>query len=82
MPEDLKKEYGEPTLQLHRRIRKAVDSATKSSDVSCVMVSSIGRQVGKDPRTVKFHLKLLQEAGYGKLSKDGKMFCPAEKRSK
>jgi len=45
-------------------------------------VSAIKKAVGKDPRTVKFHLKLLEEAEYGKLSGDNKLFCPKKPESK
>jgi predicted transcriptional regulator len=82
LTEEKKKGYGEAALELHRNVRKAVDDVTRNSDVSCVSVSAIEKEVGKDPRTVKFHLKLLEEAGYGKLSNDGKMFCPTEKKPK
>ena len=76
MSEKKKKGYGEATLALHRDIKNAVDRLFKEGDVPCVLVSAVEKEVQKDPRTVKFHLKLLEEAEYGTLSKDKKMFCP------
>ena len=80
MAEKRKREYGEAELKLHREVLQAVEKETRKSDVSCVSVSSIRKQVGKDQRTVNFHLKLLEQDGGGKLSRDGKMFCPTEKK--
>jgi len=80
MKEERKKEYGEPTLALHRKIKHAIDRLGEKSDVPCILVSSVEKEVKKDPRTVKFHLKLLEEAGYGKLSEDRKMFCPKKEK--
>lgn len=82
LKERKKRKYGEATVALHEKIKEAVDKAFESSDVSCVLVSAIGREVKKDPRTVKFHLKLLEKAEYGKLSKDGKLFCHRESGAK
>ena len=73
------KEYGKATIALHQKIKEAIDDAVKKDSVPCVLVSSVEKEVGADPRTVKLHLKLLEQAGYGKLSKDGKMFCPEKK---
>ena len=70
-----KRKYGESTLSLHHKIKDAVDSLVRKNDVSCVLVSAIEKKVDKDPRTVRFHLKLLEQAEYGKLTKDGKLFC-------
>jgi hypothetical protein len=77
-----RKKYGEPTLSLHRKIRDTVDKIVEKNRAPCVMVSSIRREVGKDPRTVRFHLKLLEAADYGSLSKDGKLFCPKKSEKK
>ena len=70
-----KKEYGEAALSLHRKIKTTIEEMSSADDVSCVVVSSLERKLGKDPRTVVHHLKLLEEAEYGKLTKDGKLFC-------
>jgi len=75
MKEEKKKDYGESTLALHREIKRVIDSLVERSDVPCVLVSTVEKEVEKDPRTVKFHLKLLEADEYGKLTKDGKMFC-------
>lgn len=80
MKEEKKREYGEATLTLNREIKKTVDKLAEESGVSCALVSTIEKKVGKDPRTVKFHLKLLEQAEYGKFSKDGKLFCPSKTR--
>ena len=73
--EQKKRTYGESTLALNREIKDTVDSLLKETDVSCTLVSAIEKKVGKDSRTVRFHLKLMEQAEYGKLSKDGKLFC-------
>lgn len=62
-------------MALHREIKRAIDKLVEGSDVPCILVSAVEKEVRKDPRTIKFHLKLLEEAGYGRLSKDSKMFC-------
>lgn len=80
--EDKKKKYGEATLALHRKIKETIDQLSKSSDVPCILVSSVEKEVKKDPRTVKFHLRLLEEGEYGKLSKNGKLFCPKKSKEK
>ncbi len=77
-----KRKYGDATVALHGEIKEAVDKAFEKSDVSCILVSAIGREVKKDPRTVKFHLKLLEKAEYGKLSTDGKLFCQRKSEEK
>lgn len=72
-----RKEYGEAALALHREIKNTiVKMFNESEGVPCVLVSAVEKEVKKDPRTVRFHLKLLEEDGYGKFSKDGKLFCP------
>ena len=78
--ENKKRMYGEATLELHRKIREAVEKVAGEEYVPCVLVSAVEKEVQKDPRTVKFHLQMFEEAGYGTLSKDGKMFCPAKDR--
>lgn len=82
METDRKRRYGEPTISLHREIKKAVDTLAKKNDASCVLVSAIEKKVGRDPRTVRFHLKLLEEGEYGRLTKDGKLFCSKRPESK
>ncbi len=76
------KKYGEATLALHRDIKSAVEKLVVGGGVPCVRVSAVEKEVRKDPRTVRFHLKLLEAAEYGKLSKDGSMFCPRKSEEK
>lgn len=75
MKEKKEREYGKATLAIHREIRGAVDRLAEDGNLPCVLVSAVEKAVGKDKRTVKFHLELLEEANYGKLDKNGKMFC-------
>ena len=42
---------------------------------ACVLVTAVEKELGKDPRTVRFHLRLLEESGYGRFVSDGKLFC-------
>ena len=68
-------EYGKSTLNLHREVRSAVDKIMKKDGASCVLVTALERELGKDPRTVRFHLRLLEESGYGRFASNGKLFC-------
>jgi hypothetical protein len=68
-------EYGKSTLDLHRDIRSAVEKIVKKDGASCVLVTNLERELGKDPRTVRFHLRLLEESGYGRFASNGKLFC-------
>lgn len=77
-----KKEYGDASLALLQEVKKALDKAVKGSGVSCVLVSTIEKELNKDPRTIKHHLKILEEAEYGKFSNDGKLFCPKKAEQK
>ncbi len=70
-----RKEYGQSALNLHREIRSVVERAAKKDEVSCVLVTAIEKELRKDPRTVRFHLRLLEESGYGHFAADGKLFC-------
>ncbi len=79
---DEKRRYGESTLSLNREIKRAVDVLTEQNEVSCVRVAAIEKKVNKDPRTVRFHLKLLEQAEYGRFSKDKKLFCSMRIKNK
>lgn len=68
-------EYGKSTLELHREIRLAVDKLVKKDKAACILVTGIEKELGKDPRTVRFHLRLLEESGYGRFVSGGKLFC-------
>ena len=70
-----RKEYGKSALNLHREIRSAIEKAAKKDEVSCVLVTAIEKELRKDPRTVRFHLRLMEETGYGHFAADGKLFC-------
>jgi Mn-dependent DtxR family transcriptional regulator len=63
-------------------VKKAVDKAVEESHVSCVLVSTIRKELKKDPRTVRQYLNILAEAEYGKFSTDGKLFCPKKTEPK
>jgi DNA-binding transcriptional ArsR family regulator len=77
-----KKEYGESTLVLFREIKSAVDKTTGKEGESCALVTAIEKTVGKDPRTVRLHLKILEESGYGHFSSGGKLFCKSASQGK
>jgi DNA-binding transcriptional ArsR family regulator len=68
-------EYGQATLGLFREIKSAVETTTKKEGESCVLVTAIEKTAGKDPRTVRLHLKILEESGYGHFASGGKLFC-------
>jgi hypothetical protein len=76
------KEYGETSLALLRKVKNELDKAVKDGGVSCVIVSALEKELNRDPRTIRHHLEILQEAEYGKFSKDGKLFCPKKAEQK
>jgi len=77
-----KKEYGLSTLDLFREIKFAVDRTTAQNGESCTLVTAVEKAVGKDPRTVRLHLKILEESGYGHFAAGGKLFCKSASQSK
>ena len=70
-----KQEYGKSTLDLHREIKSTVDKIVEKDKAACVLVTAVEKELGKDPRTVRFHLRLLEESGYGRFVSNGKLFC-------
>jgi hypothetical protein len=60
---------------LHKKVKNALDKALEKADAPCILIRSLEKSTGKDPRVVLYHLKLLQAAGYGKVSEDKKLFC-------
>jgi DNA-binding transcriptional ArsR family regulator len=77
-----RQEYGKSTLDLHREIKSAVEKIAEKDEAPCVLVTVIEKELGKDPRTVRFHLRLLEESGYGRFASDGKLFCVKGSESK
>jgi predicted transcriptional regulator len=79
---DKKQEYGKSTLDLHRDVLSTIDKMAKKDDATCVLVRAVEKELGRDPRTVRLHLKLLEESGYGRFISNGKLFCLKETRQK
>jgi hypothetical protein len=77
-----KKEYGKSTLKLHREVRSTVDKMAEKDGAACVLVRAVEKELRRDPRTVRLHLRLLEESGYGRFISNGKLFCLKERRQK
>jgi hypothetical protein len=75
-------EYGHSTFDVFREVKSAVETTTKKEGESCVLVTAIEKTAGKDPRTIRLHLKILEASGYGHFASGGKLFCTGARERK
>jgi len=61
-------------LDVHKRIKKALEETEKDSPYICQNIELIAKQAGTDTRTAKKHLTLLEEDGLGH-------FCDPKKKT-
>ena len=62
------------SLDVHRRIKKAIMEIEKEGSHLCYNVEAIAERAGTDTRTSRTHLEMLQEDGFGK-------FCDPKKKT-
>lgn len=61
-------------LDVHKRVKKAVEELEKNNPYICTNVEIIAKAADTDTRTTKKHLAILEEDGFGK-------FCDPRKKT-
>ncbi len=68
------------SVELHRRVKKALYEIEKNSKWACYNVEVIAERAKTDTRTTKKHLAILEENGFGNFcDPKGKTFTSNEK---
>jgi hypothetical protein len=66
-------------ITIHQQIKNKLTEMTKRNKYACVDVNQLASLLGKDKRTTKSHLKIMEIDGVGVfLNPDEKQFCTKE----